>query len=60
MYSRYEAATRDARWVQGRYKGCKAGTRQLQEVCGRYEAATMGVRWARGSYKEWKGGMRQL
>ena len=49
---------RGMRQVQGKYKGCKVGTRQLQGVCGRYETATMGVRWVRGSYKGWKGGMR--
>ena len=39
------------RWVGGRYKGCEAGTRQVQEVQGRYEAGTRGVSQAQGRYK---------
>ena len=41
-------------------QGCKAGTRQPQEVQGRYKATTKSAMWVGGNYKVCEAGIRQL
>ena len=48
------------RQVQGSYKGCKVGTRQVQGVQGRYKAVTRGVSQVQSSYKGCKAGTSLL
>ena len=41
----YEEGKMGGRWAQGRYKGCKAGRRQVQGVQCSYKASTRDAVW---------------